>query len=99
MGAFATHGDINTTYGERGGSRFGYPITDEKTTPDGRGRFNNFRDAATRAERSIFWTPETGAHVVECLIRNRDAALGWERALKYPTSDEVPTHDNVGRFQ
>ena len=97
-GAFETHGDINAKYAERQGSRFGYPTTDETATSDGRGRFNHFFDPATGSSKSIYWTAQTRAFSVEGLIRGHYAALGWERGLGYPTSDEQKAHDGVGRF-
>jgi len=48
-------------------------VTDELSTPDGGGRYNEMQGG------SIYWTPSTGAH----------SAQGWERGtLGYPTSDE-----------
>ena len=89
-GAFEVHGDILARYGELGGSAFGYPTTDETVTPDGRGRFNHFRDVASGADKSIYWTPETGAHEVYGMIRGRWAELGWETShIGYPTGPEV----------
>jgi uncharacterized protein with LGFP repeats len=38
-------------------SRLGYPISDEKKTSDGRGRFSDFEGGR------ILWTPERGAEV------------------------------------
>jgi uncharacterized protein with LGFP repeats len=99
LGVFEVHGDINAKYRERGGTAMGYPTTDETVTPDGRGRFNHFFDPASGSTRSIYWTPETGAHVVEGLIRNRFAAVGWERGIGYPATDELETHDKAGRYQ
>ncbi|RRO14351.1 PKD domain-containing protein [Saccharopolyspora rhizosphaerae] len=62
----------------------GYPTTDETVTPDGTGRYNHFSKAA-----SIYWTPQTWAHEVYGRIRERWAALGWERSyLGYPTTGE-----------
>ena len=99
-GTFETHGDINAKYAERQGSQFGYPTTDETSTPDGRGRFNHFRELPGGHDKSIYWTAATGAHEIYGLIRGRWAALGWERSvLGYPTSGELVTHDGVGRFQ
>ena len=68
----------------RGGRGFlGYPVTDELTTPDGRGHYVHFEGG------SIYWTPQTGAHEVHGQIREKWAALRWERgALRYPLSDE-----------
>lgn len=99
IGAFAVQGAINARYLALGGTRFGYPISDEGGTPDGRGRFNHFRNVQTGAELSIYWTPSTGAHEVFGFIRTHYAQLGWERSpLGYPTSGELATHDKVGRF-
>src|SRR5262249_42436113 len=40
---------------------------------------------------SIYWTPGTGAHEVHGIIRDKWAALGWERSyLGYPITDEGP---------
>lgn len=67
-----------------------WPTTDERTTPDGIGRYSHF--TGTRpAGSSIYWTPQTGAHEVLGAIRARWAQLGWERSyLGYPTSGEYP---------
>ena len=74
-------------------SFLGQPFTDELTTPDGTGRYNHFQGG------SIFWTPRTGAHEVHGQIRDKWAALGWERSfLGYPLTDELGTPDRVGRF-
>jgi uncharacterized protein with LGFP repeats len=71
----------------------GFPLTDELVTPDGRGRYNHFQGG------SIYWTPQTGAHVVWGSIRAEWAALGWERsALGYPLTDEMTTPDGRGRY-
>jgi len=61
----------------------GYPLTDERTTPDGIGRYNDLQGG------SLYWTPATGAHSVQGVIRDSWVAQGWERGpLGYPTSDE-----------
>ena len=61
----------------------GKPVTDELVTPDGIGRLNHFEGG------SVYWSPTTGAHSVQGLIRERWQQLGWERSyLGYPTSDE-----------
>lgn len=98
-GAHEVQAAIRQRYTQLGGSAWGYPITDE-TAPDKRGRFNHFKDVATGAEKSIYWTPQTGAHEVFGAIRQAWAALKWETGvLGYPTSGEIATHDGVGRFQ
>ena len=66
-------------------SSLGYPTTDTLTTPDGVGRFNHFQGG------SIYWSPQTGDHVVTGAIRDKWAELGWERGdLGYPTTDQQP---------
>jgi uncharacterized protein with LGFP repeats len=100
IGAFEVHGAISAQYLALGGTRFGYPTTDESGTPDRRGRFNHFRDVSNNAVKSIYWTPTTGAQPVYGLIRNHWSAIGWERSpLGYPTSAEADTHDRRGRYQ
>jgi hypothetical protein len=65
------------------GSLLGVPITEERGTPDGIGRYSVF------AEGSIYWTPALGAHEVHGRIRDAWADAGWEAgALGYPISDE-----------
>lgn len=89
--AFGVWGLIDEKWSQLGEAQFGYPITDETATPDGRGRFNHFRamHLGDRPESSIYWTPQTGAHAVYGEIRKAWAQQGWERgALGYPTSDE-----------
>nr|WP_298830182.1 hypothetical protein [uncultured Planococcus sp.] len=101
-GAHAIWGLINAKWQEIGRERYGYPITSELPTPDGKGRFNHFRSLHEpgKPEKSIYWHPETGAHQVFGAIRGRWAALGWEKGpLGYPVSAETPTFDNVGRMQ
>jgi uncharacterized protein with LGFP repeats len=93
-GAHEVHGDIRDKWASLGWEQgfLGYPLTDESATPDGVGRYNHFQGG------SIYWTPQTGAHEVHGDIRARWASLGWERSfLGYPTSDELPTPDGVGR--
>ena len=88
-GAHAVWGDIHTRYGQLGGSAFGYPTTDETKTPDGRGRYSHFVELPSGAVKSIYWSPDTGAHEVYGLIRSQWADLGFERGrLGYPTSGE-----------
>jgi hypothetical protein len=86
-GAHAVWGDIRLRWEQLGweAGRLGYPLTDETTTPDGRGRFNHFEGG------SVYWTPQTGAHPVWGAIGALWASMGWERScLGYPTSGELP---------
>jgi hypothetical protein len=92
LGAFATIGAIRDRWFALGREQFGYLITDELGTPDGRGRFNHYRTMQLdgRPEASIYWTPETGAHEVIGGIRTRWVAMGFETSfLGYPTTGEV----------
>ncbi|RME70940.1 MAG: hypothetical protein D6781_05400, partial [Verrucomicrobia bacterium] len=93
-GAHEVHGAIHAKYVELGAeaSFLGYPTTDERQTPDRRGRFNHFQAG------SIYWTPQTGAHEIHGLIRKLWAEKGWERNpdLGYPISDERIPHRSVG---
>jgi uncharacterized protein with LGFP repeats len=103
-GAHAIYGAIGERWLQTGREQFGYPITDETPTADGRGRFNHFRafkpDGSLIGESSIFWLPEVGAHEIFGAIRDKWASLDWDRSpLGYPIGPEQPTFDNVGRFQ
>ena len=85
LGAHSVYGEIYRTWARFGyeGGRLGFPVTNESGTPDGAGRFNHFEGG------SVYWSPRSGAHQIEGAIRDRWAALGWERSyLGYPTSDE-----------
>jgi uncharacterized protein with LGFP repeats len=71
----------------------GCPASATNDSPDGTGRFNHFTGG------SIYWTPATGAHEVHGAIRDKWAALGWERGVAgYPLTDETTTPDGAGRF-
>ena len=63
--------------------------------PDRVGFFRHFNGG------SIYWSPASGAHEVHGLIRQKWAAMGWERSfLGYPTTDETAGRDSrhEGRF-
>jgi hypothetical protein len=97
-GAFEVHGGIRWKWSSLGWEKsvLGYPTTDEKSTPDGKGRYNHFQHG------SIYWHPDTGAFEVHGGIRARWAGLGWEKSyLGYPISDELTTGGNArySRFQ
>jgi uncharacterized protein with LGFP repeats len=88
---FVVWGQIHDKWRQLNRVDYGYPITDERTASDGRGRFNHFRamHLPGRPVGSIYWTPQTGAHAIWGLIRDAWAQQGWERGpLGYPTSDE-----------
>jgi hypothetical protein len=83
--AHEVHGDIRAKYVVLNGPAgpLGMPQTDESGTPDGVGRYNHFTGG------SIYWTPRTGPFAVRGKVRDRWAAMGWERsALGYPVRDQ-----------
>ncbi|MBV8549854.1 MAG: hypothetical protein JOY54_01040 [Acidobacteriaceae bacterium] len=90
-GAHAVYGAIYQKYTQFGQTEYGYPITDESGLPDGRGRFNHFRQVHLpgKPETSIYWTPQTGTHTVWGGFRDAWARWEWERGkLGYPISDD-----------
>ncbi|MCZ2850314.1 DUF3152 domain-containing protein [Modestobacter sp. VKM Ac-2978] len=87
-GAHEVYGAIRNRWAELDWEQgpMGYPITGERATPDGVGRYNHF---SRPSGASIYWTPSTGAHEVYGAIRNRWAKLDWEQGpLGYPVSGE-----------
>ena len=89
------HGAIRDHWGALGweDSVLGYPVSDETTTPDGIGRYNNFQNG------SIYWTPSTGAWEVHGPIMSRWASIGLgSSVVGYPVSDATGVPDGIGRF-
>ncbi|GAA4746055.1 hypothetical protein GCM10023328_30270 [Modestobacter marinus] len=71
----------------------GYPRSSEQSTPNGRGRYNDFQ------EGGIYWLPGVGARSVYGGIYDAWARFGWEGGrLGFPLTDETSTPDGVGRF-
>ena len=94
IGAFAVWGQIGAKWVALGREQYGFPITDELTCADRRGRFNHFRSMhlAGHPEASIYWTPTTGPCEVRGAIRAAWFATNAERGVfKYPRSDEYST--------
>ncbi len=89
-GVSALYGPIDQLYSRDFGVQshyLGLPVTDERTTSDGVGRYNHFEQG------SIYWTPVTGARAVAGDIHALWSRLGWERsALGYPTTSRVDLH-------
>ena len=102
-GAHIVWGKIGERWLELGREQFGYPITDEVWTLDGRGRANHFRAVqfANKPLASIYWSPESGAHEIYGAIREKWIELGAEQSsLGYPLSPEQKLADErVQRFQ
>ncbi|MBN1095182.1 hypothetical protein JKP76_03495 [Blastococcus sp. TML/C7B] len=89
------NGAILATYRAQGGTLgpLSYPITGERGTPDGLGRYNLFQRGG------IYWTPWTGAHAISGQIWSWYALLGWEAGpLGYPITSELSTPDGRARF-
>ena len=94
-GVHEVHGDIYGKWSELGRetSPLGYPISDESSTADGIGSYNDFQGG------SIFWHPDTGAHEVHGDIFGKWSELGREAGpLGYPVSDESSTADGIGSY-
>lgn len=84
----------------------GLPITNDESTSADRLRVEwgahpengPMRLRYTHFERgSIFSSPRTGAHEIHGPIRDKWAALDWDRGLGFPSTDVVTSPD--GRFQ
>jgi hypothetical protein len=83
--AYEVHGDIRAKYMVLNGPAgpLGMPRTDESATNYRGGRYNHF------AGGSIYWAPHTGPFAVRGKVRDRWAAMGWERSsLGYPVRDQ-----------
>jgi uncharacterized protein with LGFP repeats len=85
-GAHAVYGAIYQDYGQNSWEfgPLGFPTSDETDTFDHAGRYNTFQFG------NIYWSPATAAHEVHGAIFARYAALGYERLLGLPTTDETP---------
>jgi uncharacterized protein with LGFP repeats len=83
--AFQVYGAIADKWRAMGGQSgpLGAPRSDEADAAHG-GRFNNF------AHGFIYWHPRLGAHAVYGLIGEKWNAMGRERNLGYPITDELP---------
>jgi uncharacterized protein with LGFP repeats len=84
-GKFLLQGAILQKYNEVGASNslLGSPISNEQPGPGG-GRYSKFEGGG------IYWTPQTGAHVVLGAIRDtwRNDYGGPAGPLGYPTADQ-----------
>ncbi|NJM42704.1 MAG: hypothetical protein HC853_19200 [Anaerolineae bacterium] len=87
-GAHVIHGVPREKWASMGWERslLGYLITDVLTAPDGEGQLCHFEYG------SIYSSNTTGACAIHGPIREKWAAMGWERgSLGYPVSDVLPT--------
>ncbi|WP_369070420.1 hypothetical protein [Kineococcus terrestris] len=95
-GARAVRGAIAQGYASRDFERGTGLPTSEEFGPLLRGGYGQH---FTRG--SLYWSPGSGVWRVQGAVRDRWAALGWERSvLGYPVSDEQPVlRGGVGRVQ
>ncbi|WP_254900756.1 hypothetical protein [Rhodococcus sp. 1168] len=92
----AVCGVIRDKYNSLGGpaSFLSFPNSPEYTNPDGHGKRTQFLNGP------IYWSAATGAHPVVNSFVTKWGSLGWESGfLGYPTTDEIPHADGVGRRQ
>ncbi|SFO89605.1 LGFP repeat-containing protein [Amycolatopsis arida] len=108
-------GAILDTYLRLGGHReLGAPYTDEISTADGAGSYNNLelnvcRSTATQASTAdsslgcnsfstISHSPSTGAHHLEGSFYHRWEDLGREGGLGFPVGEQKETTDSTGKW-
>jgi hypothetical protein len=84
---------IRRKYEDLGGPAgwLGFPLGGKKATPDGRGSFVEF-------EHGIIVSGDTGTHEVHGLIRKRWEAMGAEKGLGFPLTDELPIAGTKNKF-
>jgi uncharacterized protein YkwD len=95
VGAQAPPSAIDQHHRNLGGtaSPLGSAVTGELAARDGVGRLKRYVGGV------IYWTPATGARSVRGTILTRWAGQNSELGpLRYPTTDELPAPDRVGRF-
>lgn len=95
-GAHTVYGAIRAQWESTGWELgpHGFPRTSEQTTPNGRGRYNDFENGG------IYWLPGSdGAKSVYGMIYRKWADYGWENGLLgFPLTSELSTPDLSGRF-
>jgi len=85
-GAHEVAGAILAAWGRQGYERgpLGYPLGDEISTPNGKGKVQGFQNGA------YYWNAADGAHGVQGAIFKKFGAIGYEGSwLGFPTSDEI----------
>jgi len=91
-GAHDVRGAIRTRWAASGWERgsLGYPVTGDSKAVGG--YFTHFQGG------SIYYSAATGAHLTRGAIRDKWAALGWERGLGFPVTDDTATPNGKGWF-
>lgn len=84
-GAHAVRGRILDHWDSLGreSGELGFPIGEEKASADGRGVSQEFEKGV------VFWSLETGAHLVKGDILKAYAKDKYEMGIGFPTSDEI----------
>lgn len=92
-GGFTVFGAIEQKWLALGGltGLLGVPLSNEAPTFDGTGRAQTFKGGV------VSWHPTTGAHEVHGSILARWLSIGREK-FGFPSTDESPCPDNIGRF-
>ncbi|PRY12570.1 N-acetylmuramoyl-L-alanine amidase [Kineococcus rhizosphaerae] len=91
-GAHEVRGAIRLKWAAMGweGGPAGFPVTGDRQAAGG--WFTHFQGG------SIYYSAKTGARWTTGAIRDRWAALGWERGLGFPTIDDTKTPNGKGYF-
>ncbi|MET9638117.1 FG-GAP-like repeat-containing protein [Streptomyces virginiae] len=90
-------GPVLAKFKALGGLTFGHPTSDTVVAPDGKGRYIHLKNSAGAEDRSIYWSPDTGAWSIQGGIRNKWSEMQRESGvLGYPTSDEMVTPGGTG---
>ena len=72
----------------------GYPVTDSRTTPNGRAQYAQFQRG------SVYSSAATGSHAVSGVVLDAWAVTGWENGvLGLPVSRAGKTPDGKGTYQ
>jgi uncharacterized protein with LGFP repeats len=110
IGTHALWGPIGVRWLALGGTRFGYPESEQGATIDGAGLMVQCRQVSgDKAQTTILWTSRHGAHGLSGPIRARWSRAGFwvdspgdllpPNALGYPSGDATAAFDGVGQTQ
>lgn len=93
-GSKIVYGSIFNKWGELNYEQgpLGYSITDELTTSDGKGRYNEFEFG------TVYWSAKTGANEIHGLIRDAFKNAGGLAVVGYPTTGERETPTKTGKY-
>ncbi|MGW5846551.1 FG-GAP-like repeat-containing protein [Streptomyces sp. NPDC055254] len=90
-------GPILAKFKALGGLNYGHPVSDPVVTPDTKGRYVHMKNTSGGEDRSIYWSPDTGAWSVQGGIREKWTEMKRESGVMgYPTSDEMVVSGGSG---